>query len=127
MGADGVYFGDVFGNSQQLRHRSEGDTTIIHIQAGNNDPYATDGELLTNIGQRHIKKLSFINTDDFQIVGQAEQFRGMLNGHRQDGIGIMGYDAGIIISGIEPRFKDFYTLVGNFSPFEPADEFLCFS
>lgn len=115
--ADGVDFSDVFGDSQQVGHRPEGDTAIVHVQAGYNDPNAAHGELLAGIGQRHIEKLGFVNTDDFQVVRHGEQFGGMINGYGQDGVGIMRHYTGVVVTSIEPGFEDINALVGNFGSF----------
>ncbi|MNL78447.1 hypothetical protein D3C87_2048310 [compost metagenome] len=64
-------FGDIFRNGHQLGHAAEGFTHVIHIQAGNDHPFACVGQLIAYFHDPFIKKLCFVEANDLAILRQV--------------------------------------------------------
>ncbi len=50
------------GNGQQCRHGAEGHPAEVHVEAGNDDPYAPAGKLVAHLGQPFVEKLGLVDT-----------------------------------------------------------------
>ncbi|MEY4134836.1 MAG: hypothetical protein RL386_1186 [Bacteroidota bacterium] len=127
MDADRVNFGDIFRYGEQLGHRAKGSAPEIHIQPGHNYPYAAQGKLLTIIGQLLIKKLRLVNPHHAHAFGKGNKLPRMRNWGRVHRVGIVGDNLPLRIAQVYLRLENFHPLVGNFSPFQPPDEFFSFS
>ena len=120
--ADGVHFGDVLRDGQQIGHRAEGLAPEVHVQPGYNDPQAAQGQHLTNLRQVVIKELRFIYPNDVDALGQLQQAAGVLDRRGEDVVGIVGDHFSLIVAGVYLRLEDFYPLIGNFGALQPADQ-----
>lgn len=127
VGAYSMYFGDVFGDSQQLRDGAKGASAEVHIEACYDDAHPVDCQLLAYIRQFHVKKLRLIDAYDVDLLGEAQELSGVVDRCGKNKIGVVGNDLDLIVAVIDARFENFDPLVGNFCPFQPADELFCFS
>ena len=68
MNADGVHFGDIFSDGQQIGHRTKRNTPVIHIESGDDDADATPGQFLAYFRQLRIKELGFVDADNGGVI-----------------------------------------------------------
>ena len=66
--ANGMQLGNRFGHGHDLGHGAKRTAFKIHIKACNNYADPLIGQYIANIGQRGIKKLSFVNSDHMYIA-----------------------------------------------------------
>ena len=64
---NGMHLCHVVGNGTQARHRTEGNTTEVHVESRHNHANAPVGKLVADINEPHVKELGLIDADNLNI------------------------------------------------------------
>lgn len=122
-----VHLGHILCDSQQIRYRAKRFAPVIHIQPGYHHPDASQGKLLANLRQIHIKKLGFIHTNHGSLRAYFQQPGGAVNRRSQYGGSVVRYNIGIVVAGIYLGFEYLHFQVGYRGSLQPPDQFFRFS
>lgn len=126
--ANGMEFGYLFGDGEELGNRAKRFTTKVHIEASKYDANTTRGKLLDDTHNFRIKELNFINGDDGG--GGCEIIEDFVRFGDGKGFNILAAVAANMkdtIAIIDAGFKDLYALFGDDGTAGTANEFLAFS
>jgi hypothetical protein len=123
VGTDGVDLGDVFGNGQQVADGAEGLAPEVHVQARNDDPFASVGEFDDVVNDLHFEELGFVEADDSDVVWDIQQLAGVGDGGGKQRILVVRDNLSLPITGIDFGLENLYVLARNAGPFHPTDQF----
>ena len=70
--ANGMYFIHIFGHGTQSRHRTEWNSTEIHVETSHDNSYALIGQLAANIYQILMKTLT---TSWLKLMNTSKEYR----------------------------------------------------
>jgi hypothetical protein len=99
-----------------LRHRLEGFSQVILIQSRHDDSFSHVGELIADIHELGIEKLTFIDTDNLSpMVHFFQNFRGVANQFRFDAHFAMRDDVVASVSAVDLGFENLNPLAGDLS------------
>ena len=126
--ADREILGDIFGNGEKFRHRFEGDSAIVLVEAGHQNAPATVGEVLADVEDVVGEELRFIDTDDIGIGSDLfEDFGGGLHRFREKFRLVVGDDILLRVPLVERVLEDLYFLPGDGRKSNAANQFLGFA
>ena len=122
--ADRVDLLDVLGDGHQARHRAEGDTEVVGVEARHDDAHAAVGEGLADFDEGVVEELRFVDADDLHL--RADLVEDLLGGRDGGGGDFMEivrdyFDVGVAL--VNDGFEDGDLLVGELGAAEAADEF----
>ena len=67
---DGVHLCHLVCNGAKARNGAKGVSAIVHVQPGYNHAYAVVGQLVADVYKSVVKKLSFVDADNFDVGRQ---------------------------------------------------------
>lgn len=120
--ADGVDFGDLVGDGAQFRHRTEGDAPEVHVQSGDDDPYAVVGKLVAHVHQPVVQKLRFVDAHHVNLRGEQQDACRCLHGGGGDGVAVVRHHVLRRVAGIYGGFEYLHPLLGELRPFQPPEQ-----
>ena len=121
-GADGVELGDILGPSQEEGHGAKGTTGEIHIEAGNDDAHACEGEPLDDLANGVVEELGLVYAYDIHTYCEGGNGGRAGNGYAGYAGGIVRDDVRSIVPGIGCGLEDACLLTGYLHTLEPAYE-----
>ena len=122
--ADGMDFLDVFGDGQKGRHRAEGLSKVVRIQAGDDDADAPVREGLADFDEGLVEELGLVDADDADVICDFQHLRRVGNRLGADAVEVVGDDVLGRIAVVDGRLEDGDFLVRELGPAEPADQLL---
>lgn len=120
-----MHLGHFVGNGTEGWYGTEGNASVIHIEAGHDDAYATIGQLVAYLNKAFVEELCFVNTYHVDVAGQQENARRGVDGCGEDGILVVADHFLIRVSGVDAGLEDFHALPGKLGASESAYEFFC--
>ncbi|MDT4860221.1 hypothetical protein FQZ97_947680 [compost metagenome] len=81
-----MYLGYILGNGHQLGHGPEGPAVKVHVEPGNDDPFAAVGQLIDHLHQGLVKKLGLINAHHVTVAAVKQDLPGHIHRRRPDGV-----------------------------------------
>ena len=120
--ADGVDLGDVFGRGHQRRHRAEGLSGVVHVESRDDHPHAVIGQLAAYVHDAVVEELRFVDPHHIDVGGHQQDVLRRFDRRGADGVRIVRHDLLLGVAHVDAGFEDLDPLVGEFGPFEAADQ-----
>lgn len=114
--ANGMQLGDIVCLGEQVWHLPEWFAQVVHIQAGNDDPYSLRRNRITNNRELIIEKLGFVDPDNIRFGTEPENTFGMIDRSRGEDGFVVRHDLHRIVSRVYGWLEDLDPEVGNLCP-----------
>ena len=125
--ADGMHLRHFVGNGAQGGDRAEGDSFVVHVKSGNDNPHPIVRQPVADLCQSFVQKLCLVDADDIYIGGKEENVAGRVNRCRRDGVAVVADHIFVRIACINGRLEDFHLLSGKLRPLHTPDKLFGFA